>query len=263
MKKLLYTLFAFALIVACDKDMDDNYDSSSINPIEAEVEISAETLSIVDALVSRLENGLPSDKGVKGTSGFTARTGDACADDTRSLTGYTNYLSYEIFIDGGNNYGLIRSEENLPISDQISPFLTIWLAQDGTGNNFDVVVNGAVVSSGTSAGLIGLFAAPELVAMENLNAAFVYTGVGDVTIASCTAATGGSTEVWAPSADGLTWTHPTHGSYTLSAAPFPLTGILATTSESHSANYAGTGDISDQSTWTAVNTAIRGDLETR
>ena len=257
MKKLLYTLFAFALIVACEKDMDDNYDSSSINPIEAQVEVSDDTMSIVNALVSRLENGLPSSKGVKGTSGFTARTGDACATDDRSLAGYTNYLSYELFTDSGSNYGLIRSEENLPISDQISPFLTIWLAQDGTtGNNFDVLVNGAVVSSGTSAGLIGLFAAPNLVAMENLNATFVYTGPGDATIASCTAAT-----TTAPSWEESSVTPGLFelagiGSYTIAPAPFPLTGFLATMSTndtSHTvSNYAGT-------TSSSVHDEIRGD----
>ena len=252
MKKLLYTLFALAIIVACDKDMDDNYGSSSINPIEAEVEIDDNTKSIVDALISRLENGLPSDKGVKGTSGLTARSGDDCAADTRSLSGYTNYLSYEIFIDGGNNYGLIRSEEANPVSDQISPILTIWLAQDGSGNDFDVIVNGNVVSSGNSAGLIGLFGVPNLKAMENLNATFVYTGVGDVTIADCTEATGSWTE-----SDGL-FSLAGVGSYRLTPAPFPLTGMLATVvskddSANVVANYAGT-------TADAVNTAIRADF---
>ena len=251
-------LFAFAIIVACDKDTDDNYDSSSINPIEAQVEVSDDTMSIVNALVSRLENGLPSDKGVRGTSGLTARSGDNCGVDDRSLSGYTNYISYEIFTDAttSNNFGLIRSEENIPVSDQISPFLTVWLAQDGSGNDFDVIVNGAVVSSGNSAGLIGLMAVPNLRSMEALNAAFIFTGVGDVTIADCTAAAAAS---WTenPSDAGL-FELAGIGSYRLTPAPFPLTGMLATVvskddSANVVANYAGT-------TADAVNTAIRADF---
>ena len=258
MKKLLYTLFAFAIIVACDKDMDDNYDSSSISPIEAQVEVSDETMSIIDGLISRLENGLPSDKGIKGTSRITSRSGDSCAIDARSLTGYTNYISYEIFTDAttSSNFGLIRSEENIPVSDAITPIITVWLAQDGSGNDFDVLVNGAVVSSGNSAGLIGLMAVPNLRSMEALNAAFIFTGVGDVTIADCTAAATGS---WTenPTDAGL-FELAGMGSYRLTPAPFPLTGMLATvvtddTTSDDTNNYAGTDA-------NAVHTAIRANF---
>ena len=57
------------------------------------------------------------------------------------------------------------------------------------------------------------------------------------------------------------------GSYRISAAPFPLTGILATVvtktgdaSDRTVANYAGTGTYADQSTWTAVREAIELDF---
>ena len=56
------------------------------------------------------------------------------------------------------------------------------------------------------------------------------------------------------SPDGLTWTHPTHGSYTLSVAPFPLSGWLATTTEAGHLNYAGTSSAT-------VRTAIEDNLD--
>ena len=73
MKKLLYTLFAFALIVACDKDNLDN-DASSIAPIES----SAKDLAIAD--VKSILNGLDftgdlqNTPAPKGSSNLTART---------------------------------------------------------------------------------------------------------------------------------------------------------------------------------------------
>ena len=71
MKKLFYLLFAFAIIVACEKDMDD-YDTTSINPIEAEIVPEYDYLSFIDGLAEEA----PSAKDIKGSPN-TARVGAA------------------------------------------------------------------------------------------------------------------------------------------------------------------------------------------
>ena len=71
MKKILFTLFAFALvIVACEKDMDENYDVSNINPIEASIDY--DYLGFLDGLAE----DSPAVKDVK-SGPSTARTGAA------------------------------------------------------------------------------------------------------------------------------------------------------------------------------------------
>ena len=259
MKKLLYTLFAFALIVACEKDMDDNYDSSSINPIEAEVS-NLDIDAIVGDLVSRwTANGIsvPSTKG----SVSTARnTGTACAEDTRdgqTIDGETDYISYEIAIINGRNFGIARSDADSPLA-AFTPLVTVYFVNKGS-NNVNIVVNGSVVNSFNNAQFIPLFAngAPLNGGyVENLNAAFIYLTPGTLADAgvACTAA--------APASWGESSTTPGLfelagvGSYTIAPAPFPLTGFLATMSTndtSHTvSNYAGT-------TSSSVHDEIRGD----
>ena len=251
MKKLLYTLFAFAIvIVACEKDMDDNYDASSISPIEAEVV--TPDLDI-DALVARLSSfdvkSMPKSNGPS-----TARSTSPCVADTRvAPTGATNYISYEVFLNGTNLHAVLRSEDS-PAVAALTPLVTVYLVQDGTGSDFDVIVNGSTISSGTSAGLIGLMALPTFIAVEDLDGNGLYTGRGTTAAAGldCVASTP-VTQSWVEDPAG-TWTHPVHGQYVITNAPFPLTGFLATTSETDSANYAGT-------TEQAVRDAIEADLD--
>ena len=242
MKKLLLTIFAITALVACDKDAYDQ-DVVNINVVEQAEEINA-SIDIdydIDGLIDRLLDLDLNSKSISGKgSASTARTVNAdvaCAADARSLSGYTNYLSYEIFSRGSSNFGLIRSEGNLPVA-AFSPILTIWLAHS-SGDNFDVVVNGNVVSSGTSAGLIGLFAVPNLVSVENLNDRFIYTGAGTTAAA------------------GLDCLNASDY-YDVQPAPFPLNGFLATINAAlpagkTSANYAGT-------TMEAVINAINADI---
>ena len=79
MKKLLYTLFAFAIIVACEKDMDENYDASSINPIEAEV-VAGNLEARFDAFNDFLRGATFTPVSKEKGSASTARGGDNGAD---------------------------------------------------------------------------------------------------------------------------------------------------------------------------------------
>ena len=250
-------LFAFAIIVACEKDTDDNYDSSSINPIEAEVS-NLDIDTIVGDLVSRwTANGIsvPSSKG----SVSTARsTGTACVEDTRdglTIDGETDYISYEIAIINGRNFGIARSDADSPLA-AFTPLVTVYFVNKGS-NNVNIVVNGSVVNSFNNAQFIPLFAngAPLNGGyVENLNAAFIYLTPGTLADAgiACTAA---APATWVPGDNGL-FSLTGVGSYRLSPAPFPLTGFLATMETNDTSNtvrnYAGT-------TSSSVHDAIRGD----
>ena len=76
MKKLLFTLFAFAIIIACDKDNLDQ-DVMNINVLEQAEEINASVDIDFDAYKAQLESlmgVLPNDKG--NSSSLTQRGGD-------------------------------------------------------------------------------------------------------------------------------------------------------------------------------------------
>ena len=275
MKKLLYTLFAFAIIVACEKDMDENYDSSSINPIEAEVQSGISKEEAVDLLNSLLgeistvsEENLfyVAPKAPKG-SASTARTSDGSCGDDRPTTG--NFITLTYFNNANDRGVLVRSEErgNVTIPDsQVSLELTYILTgttysirNEGTG--FNIATNLAASSA-----LQSSFGAPlNLVYRVNASNAPValLTGTLRANVGiDCTPSpsTGsfdwqlisGSTDMYENTDPAITAT------YRLSPAPFPLTGMLATIvtadSDNASANYAGTSS-------STVRGAIEDDIE--
>ena len=254
MKKFLFTIFAFALIVACEKDAfeQDTYD---INPIEAAEEINA-SLDIdfdYDALVARLTGkdlSVDNTKGSKGSASTARNTGTnvACGDDERdglTIDGETDYITYELATINGNNYGVIRSEE-LTRTAAFNPVATITFVNKGSGLT-KIFVDGNYVNEFTSVPFGDLYADSALrtsagvpfAYIENLNSNFIYIGDG-------TAASAGLSCIYAGQY------------YEVTPAPFPLNGFLATLrgalpSGMDSANYAGT-------TEEAVRAAIEADI---
>ena len=249
MKKLILSLFAIATVfVACNKESIDSAD-----PIAAEIEdVQVGVTDVdIDALIERLSSFDTSSLSSKGFASSARSTAPCVADARVAPTGASNYISYEVFLNGSDLRAVLRSEDS-PALASFRALATVFLVHT-TGNDFNVVLNGNVVSSGSSVGLIGLMRAPEFIAVENLNANGLYTGRGTTAASGldCTAAPAAS---WTSDAAGLVWTHPTHGSYTLSEAPFPLSGWLATTSEVGHLNYAGTAS-------NTVRIAIEANLE--
>ena len=262
MKKLLYTLFAFALIVACEKDMDDNY-TNSINPIEVEV---SNLDLITENIVSRLSGSnfsipTPSKK-AKG-SASTARTGTAtatCIDARADRSG--NRLDGEVIFDGTNYFLLIRDEAEVGVGP-FTPLLTVSFVKSADGSTFQVYSNGTAVGSAKSlsSGFSNLFEAPftAFTFVESINEYGDYLADSSLAAAGLTCSTAPAVS-WSSSTSGdvTTWTHPTYGSYTIQGAPFPLSGFLATmvtnTSGNTVLNYAGT-------TSSSVKTEIEDDYD--
>ena len=254
MKKLILSLFAVATIfVACDKD--DNLDSVTIAP-EVEVSVGNPNDINIDALIERL---ISSDYTAPKGSASSARTSTApCVADARTVpTGATNFISYEVFLSGSDLRAVLRSEDS-PAVAGFTPLATVYLAQTG-GNSFNVVLNGNIISSGESAGLIGLMSVPNFIVVENLDANGLYIERGTTAASGldCSAAPPAN---WTSSVSGdiTTWTHATYGSYTIQGAPFPLTGFLATVATNNSgntvSNYAGTSS-------STVSDRIRDDFD--
>ena len=273
MKKILLTLFAVAaVVIACDKDALDQ-DVNNINVLEQAEEINAsvdlDTDAIIGSIIERWTgDGLSVPSSKKGTAS-TARTTTTidCVEDTRdglTIDGETDYISYEIAVINGRNFGIARSDADSPLG-AFTPLVTVYFVNKGS-NNVNIVVNGAVVNSFNNAGFIPLFAngAPLNGGyVENLNAAFIYLTPGTLADAgvACTAAVEAD---WSesPSTPGL-WEHATYGSYQLSNAPFPLSGVLARvmsegTDVSGTLNYAASGSMTDNA---AVREAIENDFE--
>ena len=261
MKKLLYTLFAFAIIVACEKDMDDNYGSSSISPIETEVSnLDFNSDIIINSVLERWGvNGITSAPSSKGAS--TAKTNNpsaACATDDRvAPDASTDYISYEILSDSDGHFGLIRSEErsNAAAFDAGQLIVTLYFTRQANDVTH-IYVGANKVAEFTSNGFDGLYDIANALAVESLTSGFIYTGDTTTTAAGldCTAV---SAPNWVPGANGL-FSLAGVGSYQVTDAPFPLTGKLATVmskddSANVVANYAGTDEA-------AVNTAIRADF---
>ena len=274
MKKLLYTLFAFAIIVACEKDMDD-YNTTSINPIDAQVGISEkEAIDLLNSLLGEIST-VPSEdlfyvapQRIKGQAN-TARTSDGSCGDDR---GTGNFITLTYFQNASERGVLIRSDESIPvaISDaQTYLELTYTLASDNTygirneGTGFNL-------STGQtpSASLLGAFGVNLnlLYRVNSANAplAILTGGLRASAGIDCTVVTPPSADAWRVGEELLgiiTVTHPTLGTYTLEEAPFPLTGWLATEGTPAGAavgrsisNYAGT-------TSSSVMMEIQGDYE--
>ena len=251
MKKLLYTLFAFALvIVACEKDMDESYNVDSISPIEASVEeIDIESrFEAFNDLISGIE--IP-----KTTTPSTRRGGD----------NGTNWIEVTWFThtDGGR-YVYLRPEDlgNGCYPDAADEETYTLLP----GNRLNIQVETA---TGTASNTFGLPAS----LVSRYNGAFggatasvfnaqasanrvVFGAIPSITVAfECTTT---APSVWEEdSATRGLFSLEGVGSYQLDPAPFPLTGFLATmrtnTSGHTVRNYAGT-------TSSSVHDEIRGDF---
>ena len=117
MKKLLYTLFAFAIIVACEKDAFD-LDEVNVDSINAVVE-SDNGVDFLEVLanLSPEDRDYQAPKASKG-SPSTARTTDGTCGEGRDLT--ANIITVTYFYTGvdaatGPNYVLARDERSTPV----------------------------------------------------------------------------------------------------------------------------------------------------
>ena len=273
MKKLLYTLFAFTIIVACEKDMDDNYDSSSINPIDAQVGISEkEAVDLFNSLLGEIstvsEENLfyVAPKRVKGQAN-TARTSDGSCGDDRPTTG--DYITLTYFQNSNDRGVLVRSEErgNVTIPDsQVSLELTYSLSgttysirNEGTGFN---IATGLAASPALQASFPAPLNLVYRVDASNSPQALLTGALRTAVGIDCTPSPSTGSFDWqliSGSTDTYENTDPAiTATYRLSPAPFPLTGMLATIvtadSDNASANYAGTSS-------STVRDAIEDDIE--
>ena len=240
MKKLLYTLFAFAIIVACEKDMDDNYNVDSISPIEAQVSLSdSEILGIVNSI---LDLG-PIKGSTRGNADLTSKGADR--------------ISMHIFLDNGQFYSTYVSEDNDDLCgpSTATALASVHLNRDETNNNIYVTLGEATTRLNTVPGDFSvLFSLPLniLLKLDSTNN-YAVSGQGifnDTNVATFADATTYAMTC-AAAVDVSTF-------YNVTPAPFPLTGFLATIIDQGmftgtSANYAGT-------TRAAVETAIEADI---
>ena len=233
MKKFLFTIFAFAIIVACEKDAYENNDVSNINPIEAEVEVS--DLDI-DGLVDRLISS--TQKNGKKSSSNTAKDAVRGTSYITIFTGVVNGFLYEIAFD-----------DTVTFCDNASGLTQLTLTLDSSGGT-DVRIgdqNGvSVVNVPGIEFLFGLdinqglrinaadFAVENSVAANNV---FPFNGGVSYDFACDEWNTDGANGI------GM-YTNPSrpNENFEVMRAPFPLSGFLARhiNLDSGDLNYAGT-----------------------
>ena len=257
MKKILYTLFAFAIIVACEKDMDENYDASSINPIEAEVTVDSSSkldaaLDFINSLNDGVSNGEieVSPKSSKGSS--TAKAGDYG----------TNYIQI-MFFDytllpalGERDYAYARSDNHDLLCADVTedPATAYPDAMSGiTEVSYSLIPHPTLASRGFSQLITevidatGTSSSTTNVQTSGWNATFnadfdrIFPALADRS--GITGGLGVPTNRFNTTCDPAV-DYSTY--YTVTAAPFPLTGFLATLNSNapaftgSAANYAGT-----------------------
>ena len=261
MKKLFYTLFAFAVIVACEKDMDDNYDSSSINPIEAEVIVDLE--SRFNAFNDFLR-GATFTPSKETSSNLTARGGDNGADWVELIWfshGTEHYVHTQPDNLGNADYSNIGAGVSNIYRETYSYRASTQMVHiqigEGTGQEFPIPADlqalyqsafsdlGSALYFANYDGTTWTFREGNLPTGTNFNFAPA-TSTFDWRLIA------GSTDTYENTNPAITAT------YRVSPAPFPLTGSLATIvtadSDNASANYAGTSESS-------VRDAIEDDIE--
>ena len=261
MKKLLYTLFAFAIIVACEKDMDDNYSVDSVSPIEASIEDTDISFLEVLANLPVEDRDYQAPKGIKG-SPSTARSTDGTCGDDRDLT--QNIVTITYFYTGadratGSHYVFARDERSSPVVIDPAKVTSelIYVKTSATTIN---VVN-PLRNNRTNAlptppqALLDVFE-DDYNVLYSTSATRV---LGRLNRGARRAGLNIDCTVTVPTTDITDF-------FTLSAAPFPLTGVLATMNSGYetmtgwpggtSANYAGT-------TTATVMTAISDDINDR
>ena len=236
MKKLLFALFTFALvIIACEKDMDD-YGTTNIAPIEAEVEVSSSDID-VDGLIDRLISS--TQKNGKKVTSSTAKTAVRGTSIITIFTGVSNGFLYEIAFDDvvswcNNSSGLTQltlflnsaGDTEIKVGDNSGPIVA---TVPGIEFLFTLdIAQGLRISAATRV-------------LENaVNTAGVYSFTDATSYNFVCAAAGPAVTTY----------------YDVTPAPFPLTGFLATINSTFtgtSANYAGTTEA-------AVRAAIEADI---
>ena len=251
MKKLIFSLFAIATIfVACNKETTESIEPSIIEMEEVSASVDLDIDSLTDRLIrlSNNKNLSPKDNSTNRTPGGHIKL--ISGVNTTSNTYYEFLFSDDLDLCNVSNVSYLE---------------TIWLVLDGTETDIHIISEtGPVIGTITAdlSFIYGLTITEGLsVNLGNLDVAVVDGAGGvDITLGSerfnFTCATA---SVWAPSAsDANMISNPDYGTYSVSPAPFPLTGFLATyisaaTGVSQPANYAGT-------TRDAVMTAIQNDF---
>ena len=247
MKKLFLTLFAVAAIVACQKEAVESQEPLAIEIEEVNVNMDIDTDLIIESITARFgAEGFEATKAP--SSSRTTGPAVSCAEDVRdglTIGGFTDYISYEITTVAAGNFGVVRNEEE-SLSSAFTPIVTLYFVNEGSNVSGIYVLqsDGSIdrVGEFTSVGFNGLYsntAGINGLYIENLNARFGYTSVGNAASA------------------GLECVN-TRAHYDVTPAPFPLNGFLATISSSasftgSSLNFAGTDEA-------AVRRAIEADI---
>ena len=229
MKKLLLTIFTIAAIVACDKDAVDQ-EITNINVLEqaeeinASVEngISAETGDmLIDYLIAN-QNNLLTTK-VKGTASNTSKGSD--------------YVNVVVYSSGGFTYLALLDEDNDDVCfNNIATTQFFWDNSAGDGSVLtieDADENVVREIRGNFAQFFGL----------------ALNSISQLTLTSTDLTINGSENLGALNTATVEGADVNficaEGKYTITPAPFPLSGFLATiidesTFTGTSANYAGT-----------------------
>ena len=273
MKKLLLTLLAVAAVfVACNKD-ELGTDSSSINALEQSEEVSSvrsvDLLNNIEGILQSVE-GISQQFDYKGLQApSTARNiGSGLLEISLHAFGGSDYL----VLQGGDADDICRDNAGIEDLGKIAFRKT-------SSTNFEILVfidaTNTIVAAPTNAltsGLEGLFTLASIQGItsisqvnERLFPLATRISIGDAGIACST-----TENIWeeSDSTPGL-WEHDLYGSYQLSSAPFPLTGVLARvmsdeTSSDDTNNYAASGSygvsgVTDNVQ--AVRDAIEADFE--
>ena len=248
MKKLLLTLFAVAAVfVACDKEEAIDIQEPTVIEMDeanASIEISDD---FIDGLVSRLSNYEVAPKNGPSSARTTSTT--PCADnvDATPVIGgvsYTNRFDLDYFANSGQNYLLVRSED-ASATAEFTPTFSFALAKN-SDNRLVVIINGAATVRGTlSTTFSNLFEIPGFSLVETADADLNYSG--DSTLAAAGLECSGG---------GVDYT----GFYTVTPAPFPLTGFLARITGDLTGIGNGTSLNYAASTEAAVREAIENDI---
>ena len=244
MKKLLYTLFAFAIIVACEKDMDDNA-SYSVSPLEEVSVDKVDTSLIFDILngIDGLSDSLSAESNFKGNSNLTARTSTSadCHDNRPAATSGNSRLDVQFLPDASGNlgYSIIRgnSDVDLLLNRNFVRFsipatgdISLELFVQGADGNFGAAI--PLGDIGPEPGLAIIAGLPDFLDIDRVNNFFA-------------SQTPSVTEDAAAAGIACVSLAPVTMHYNVTDAPFPLTGYLATIVDASlftgsSANYAGT-----------------------
>ena len=252
MKKLFYLLFAFAIILACEKDMEENYDISNINPVEAEVEVSSSDIDI-DGLVDRLVSSTR--KNSRKSSLNTAKDAVRGTSFITIYTGLSNGFLYEIAFD-----------DTIAPCDNDSGLTLVTLTLDSSGGTDIRFGDRNAASIVNIPGIEFLFT---LDINQGIRIAAADLAIEQATIANGVFSFNGGPsynfvcDEWSTSSsNGIgMYTNPArpNDNFEIISAPFPLTGFLARhiNLNNGDVNYAGTDLDGANGVITAIEANIK------